>query len=149
MNALMSKKMILIAAVAIATPLSGCIGGSASKTQPVSPLAPRVQELVDANRHYPRWEDFPAAPIDLPPVTQVASNVQRLQGDSATLTSEVARIDWTLTDPEALAAETAAAVSSVPVSPDAARTQADIEAFAQGLRDRAKAPPALDRRPTQ
>jgi len=149
MNALMSKKMILIAAAALTAPLSGCIGASASKTEAVSPLAPRVQELVDANRHYPRWEDFPAAPTDLPPVSQVASNVQRLQGDSATLNGEIVRIDWTLTDPEALAAETAAAVSSVPVSPDTARTQADIEAFAQSLRDRAKAPPPLDRRPTQ
>ncbi|MET3781746.1 outer membrane murein-binding lipoprotein Lpp [Brevundimonas sp. 1080] len=141
--------MILIAAVAIATPLSGCIGASASKTEAVSPLAPRIQELVDANRRYPRWEDFPAAPTDLPPVTQVASNVQRLQGDSATLTSEIARIDWTLGDAEALAGETRAAVNAVPVSPDAVRTQADIEAFAQSLRDRAKAPPPLDRRPTR
>ncbi|WP_313008847.1 hypothetical protein [Brevundimonas vesicularis] len=141
--------MILIAAVAIATPLSGCIGASASKTEAVSPLAPRIQELVDANRRYPRWEDFPAAPTDLPPVTQVASNVQRLQGDSATLTSEIARIDWTLGDAEALAAETRAAVNAVPVSPDAVRTQADIEAFAQSLRDRAKAPPPLDRRPAR
>ncbi|WP_292080092.1 MULTISPECIES: hypothetical protein [Brevundimonas] len=139
--------MILIAAAAIATPLSGCVGASASKTEAVSPLAPRIQELVDANRRYPRWEDFPAAPTDLPPVTQVASNVQRLQGDSATLTSEIARIDWTLGDAEALAAETRAAVNAVPVSPDAVRTQADIEAFAQSLRDRAKAPPPLDRRP--
>ena len=141
--------MILIAAAAIATPLSGCIGASASKTEVVSPLAPRIQELVDANRRYPRWEDFPAAPTDLPPVTQVASNVQRLQGDSATLTSEIARIDWTLGDAEALAAETRAAVNAVPVSPDAVRTQADIEAFAQSLRDRAKAPPPLDRRATR
>ncbi|MFA4899846.1 MAG: hypothetical protein WC563_10000 [Brevundimonas sp.] len=141
--------MILIAAAAIATPLSGCIGASASKTEAVSPLAPRIQELVDANRRYPRWEDFPAAPTDLPPVTQVASNVQRLQGDSATLTSEIARIDWTLGDAEALAAETRAAVNAVPVSPDAVRTQADVEAFAQSLRDRAKAPPPLDRRPTR
>ncbi|WP_200932968.1 hypothetical protein [Brevundimonas sp. Leaf168] len=141
--------MILIAAAAIATPLSGCVGASASKTKAVSPLAPRIQELVDANRRYPRWEDFPAAPTDLPPVTQVASNVQRLQGDSATLTSEIARIDWTLGDAEALAAETRAAVNAIPVSPDAVRTQADIEAFAQSLRDRAKAPPPLDRRPTR
>ena len=141
--------MILIAAAAIATPLSGCVGASASKTEAVSPLAPRIQELVDANRRYPRWEDFPAAPTDLPPVTQVASNVQRLQGDSATLTSEIARIDWTLGDAEALAAETRAAVNAVPVSPDAVRTQADIEAFAQSLRDRAKAPPPLDRRPAR
>ncbi|WP_269219110.1 hypothetical protein [Brevundimonas vesicularis] len=149
MNASHSKKMILIAAAAIATPLSGCIGASASKTEAVSPLAPRIQELVDANRRYPRWEDFPTAPTDLPPVTQVASNVQRLQGDSATLTSEIARIDWTLGDAEALAAETRAAVNAVPVSPDAVRTQADIEAFAQSLRDRAKAPPPLDRRPAR
>lgn len=149
MNASHSKKMILIAAAAIATPLSGCVGASASRTEAVSPLAPRIQELVDANRRYPRWEDFPAAPTDLPPVTQVASNVQRLQGDSATLTSEIARIDWTLGDAEALAAETRAAVNAVPVSPDAARTQADIEAFAQSLRDKAKAPPPLDRRPTR
>ncbi|WP_217431569.1 hypothetical protein [Brevundimonas vesicularis] len=141
--------MILIAAAAIATPLSGCIGASASKTEAVSPLAPRIQELVDANRRYPRWEDFPAAPTDLPPVTQVASNVQRLQGDSAMLTSEIARIDWTLGDAEALAAETRAAVNAVPVSPDAVRTQADIEAFAQSLRDKAKAPPPLDRRPAR
>ncbi len=149
MNASHSKKMILIAAAAIATPLSGCVGASASKMEAVSPLAPRIQELVDANRRYPRWEDFPAAPTDLPPVTQVASNVQRLQGDSATLTSEIARIDWTLGDAEALAAETRAAVNAVPVSPDAVRTQADIEAFAQSLRDRGKAPPPLDRRPTR
>ncbi|WP_242076502.1 hypothetical protein [Brevundimonas diminuta] len=141
--------MILIAAAAITTPLSGCVGASASRTEAVSPLAPRIQELVDANRRYPRWEDFPAAPTDLPPVTQVASNVQRLQGDSATLTSEIARIDWTLGDAEALAAETRAAVNAVPVSPDAVRTQADIEAFAQSLRDKAKAPPPLDRRPTR
>ncbi|WOB77639.1 hypothetical protein [Brevundimonas nasdae] len=141
--------MILIAAAAIATPLSGCVGASASKTEAVSPLAPRIQELVDANRRYPSWEDFPAAPTDLPPVTQVSSNVQRLQGDSATLTSEIARINWTLGDAEALAAETRAAVNAVPVSPDAVRTQADIEAFAQSLRDRAKAPPPLDRRPTR
>ncbi|MCW0045068.1 hypothetical protein OIU13_00770 [Brevundimonas sp. BT-123] len=141
--------MTLIAAAAITTPLSGCLGASASRTEAVSPLAPRIQELVDANRRYPRWEDFPAAPTDLPPVTQVASNVRRLQGDSATLTSEIARIDWTLGDAEALAAETRAAVNAVPVSPDAVRTQADIEAFAQSLRDRAKAPPPLDRRPTR
>jgi len=38
-------------------------------------------------------------------------------------------------------------VGAVPISPDAARTQADIEAFAQELRDRAKAPPPVDRRP--
>jgi hypothetical protein len=35
------------------------------------------------------------------------------------------------------------------VSPDAARTEAEIDAFAQSLRDRAKAPPPIDRRPIE
>lgn len=149
MNAPLSKKMILIAAVAITTTMGACSSGLSAKTDAASPLAPRVQELVDANRHYPRWEDFPAAPAALPDVRQVAANAQRLQADNAALNGEIARIDWTLNDPEALAAQINAKVASVPVSPDAARTQAEIEAFAQSLRDRAKAPPPLDRRPAQ
>ncbi len=65
------------------------------------------------------------------------------------LGGEVARIDWTLGDAETLAAETRAQVGAVPVSPDAARTEAEIDAFAQSLRDRAKAPPPIDRRPIE
>ena len=149
MNAPLSKRMILIAAVAITGALGACSGGLAAKTDAASPLAPRVQELVDANRHYPRWEDFPAAPTSLPDVRQVAANAQRLQADNAALNGEIARIDWTLNDPEALAAQINAKVATVPVSPDAARTPAEIEAFAQSLRDRAKAPPPLDRRPAR
>lgn len=149
MNAPLSKKMILIAAAAISAPLGACANALAPKTDAASPLAPRVQELVDANRRYPKWEDFPAAPTALPDVAQVASNARTLQGDGAALNGEIARIDWTLSDPETLAAQVKAQVEAVPVSPDAARTQADIEAFAQSLRDRAKAPPPLDRRPTR
>ena len=149
MNAPLSKKMILIAAVAITGALGACSSGQSAKTDAASPLAPRVQQLVEANRHYPRWEDFPAAPTGLPDVRQVATNAQRLQADNAALNGEIARIDWTLNDPEALAAQITAKVAAAPVSPDAARTQAEIEAFAQSLRDRAKAPPPLDRRPAR
>ena len=65
------------------------------------------------------------------------------------MNGEIAGIAWTLDDAETLAAQIAAKVEAAPVSPAAARTQAEIEAFAQSLRDRAKAPPPIDRRPAR
>ncbi|MFN7129545.1 MAG: hypothetical protein ACK4OJ_10825 [Brevundimonas sp.] len=129
--------------------LGGCAPSFAPKTDPTSPIAPRVQALVDANRHYPSWENFPAAPADLPEAAQVASSVRALESQGGALGSEVSGIDWTLKDAETLAAETRAQVEAVPVSPDSARTQVEIDAFAQSLRDRAKAPPPVDRRPVE
>lgn len=149
MNAHLLKKTKLVVLAAALAPLAACMGPFSPKTDPASPIAPRVQALVDANRRYPSWENFPAAPTDLPESTQVAAQVQSLQGQGGGLGEEVARIDWTLGDAEALAAETRARVEAAPVSPDAARTQAEIDAFAQSLRDRAKAPPPIDRRPVQ
>lgn len=125
----------------------GCARSLGLDTDPASPIAPRVQAMVDANRDYPRWRDFPAAPTDLPQVAEVGRSIDRLQAEGSTLAQEAARIEWTMTDAEAEAAAVRAQVGAVPVSPDAARTQADIEAFAQELRDRAKAPPPVDRRP--
>jgi len=128
---------------------SACAPSFAPRTDPVSPVAPRDQALEDANRHYPRWEDFPAAPTALPKAAEVAAQVQTLGTQGLTLVDEVSRIEWSLGDAEALAAETRAEVEAVPVSPDSARTQAEINAFAQSLRDRAKAPPPIDRRPIE
>lgn len=150
MNAPHAKKTKPFAAVLLALSAAGVIGGCAdrfaSRTEATSPLAPRVQALVDANRRYPRWEDFPPAPTGLPEPTQVAANVQGLTSQGGALAEETSRIDWTLGDAEALAAQTRAQVGDVPVSPDAARTAAEIEALAQDLRERAKAPPPIDRR---
>ena len=153
MNAPRPKKTRLFAAGLAAVVVPACLGACADrfapKTDAASPLAPRVQELVDANRRYPRWADFPASPTDLPDPAQVAANVDRLDTQAGTLGGEVARIDWTLENAEALAAETRARVGETPVSPDSARTAAEIDALAQDLRDRAKAPPPIDRRPPQ
>lgn len=150
MNAPSAKKTRLFAAALLAT-VPACLGACAGRFSPesdaASPLAPRVQALVDANRRYPRWEDFPAAPTGLPDPAQIAANVQGLEAQGGALGGEVARIDWTLGDAEALAAETRARVGAVPVSPDSARTAAEIEALARDLRERAKAPPPIDRRP--
>lgn len=135
--------------MALSAGLGGCADRFAPPTDAASPLAPRVQALVDANRRYPSWTNFPASPTDLPDPAQVAANVNHLDSQAGALGGEVARIAWTLPDAETLAAETRAVVSDIPVSPDAARTSAEIEALAQDLRDRAKAPPPIDRRPPQ
>jgi hypothetical protein len=129
--------------------LAACAPSFGPRTDPASPIAPRVQVLVDANRQYPSWQDFPAAPAALPEATRIAAQVQALESQGGALGGEVSRIDWTLGDAETLAAETRAQVETVPVSPDSARTEAEIEAFAQTLRDRAKAPPPVDRRPIE
>lgn len=153
MNAPHAKKTRPFAAGLLAFAVAGVLGGCADRfadrTEQASPLAPRIQALVDANRRYPRWEDFPPAPTGLPEPTQVAANVQGLSSQGGALAEETARIDWTLGDAETLAAETRAQVGDVPVSPDSARTAAEIEALARDLRERAKAPPPIDRRPTR
>lgn len=151
MNALFCKKTKPHFAVLIllggGLTLSGCGAAFSAKTDPNGPLAPRIAALVDANRHYPRWTDFPSAPQDLPSPTQIASSVQALENKGTALGGEVSRIEWTLDDPEALAARTRAQVGAVPTSPDSVQTAEDIEALAQSLRDQAKAPPPIDRRP--
>ena len=151
MNAHFRKKTKAAAAalLILAAPigLSACAGAFASQTDEASPLAPRIQTLVDGNRRYPQWADFPDAPSDLPAPGQIAANVQALDGQGRALGGEVARIEWTLADAEAMAAEVRAQTEAAPVSPDSARTAAEIDAFAQSLRDRAKAPPPIDRRP--
>lgn len=151
MNALFCKKtklhLVVLTVLGGGLTLSGCGAAFSAKTDPNGPLAPRIAALVDANRHYPRWTDFPNAPQDLPPPTQIAANVRAMEGKGSALGGEVSRIDWTLDDAEALAARTRAQVGAVPTSPDSAQTAEDIEALAQSLRDRAKAPPPIDRRP--
>ncbi len=142
MNARAAKKMIVV--VALAGAAAGCAGSGAAD-QARSPLEPRIAELVDANRHYPRWADFPAAPTDLPTDGQLAARVNTLRVTSGALAGEAARIEWLLGDPEAFEATVRQQVRAAPVSPDAARTQQELDGFAQGLRERGRAPPPVDR----
>ena len=149
MNALFRKKTKSAAALlmlASSAGLSACAGAFGPQTDESSPLAPRIQTLVDENRRYPRWADFPAAPTNLPAASQVAASVQALNGQGQALSGEVARVEWTLADAETMAAEVRAQTEAAPVSPDSARTGAEIDAFARSLRERAKAPLPIDRR---
>lgn len=141
------RKFSAVAAIALAAAgLTACVGAFDPRTDPTSPVAPRVQALVDANREYPRWEDFPRSAEPPPPPVQIAARVAGLNRTSGALAEEVARIDWTLTgDPAAFAAEVQARVNAVEVAPVTARTAAEIEEFARRTRERGRAPPPVDR----
>lgn len=146
MNVFLSKKMILPAMTGLLLATGGCVGSFDPQTDMTSPVAPRVQELVDAHRQYPRWADFPATPTDLPQPAQVAANVQALNTDSSTLTSQVAGIDWTMdSDPAAFVESINRRFDPARMAPIGAQTPEEVEAFAAALRRRAAAPPPIDR----
>lgn len=149
MNALVLKKTGRTAGVGAGLGglliLGGCVGAFEPATDPTSPLAPRVQQLVDENRAYPRWADFPNASAP-PSAAVIAADVSRLEGRNAALTADVARIDWTLDDsPAAFLAAISRRLDASEMSPETLRTAEEVEAFAEALRQRAKAPPPIDR----
>jgi hypothetical protein len=145
MNAQQAKFVIGLAVVSGA--VSGCAGSFEAETDAASPIAPRIQALVDANREYPRWENFPQATTDAPGPVEVAARVQGLTGAGASLQTDAERIEWTLGDPTALANEITSRVDAQQIAPVTAETQAEVEAFAEQARRRAEAPPPIDRTP--
>lgn len=146
MNVFLSKKTIVPAMTGLLLATGGCVGSFDPETDATSPLAPRIQELVDQKREYPRWADFPAAPTDLPEPAQVAANVQALNADSSVLAAQVAGIDWTLdSDPAVFVASVQQRFDPAKMAPIGAQTPEEVEAFAEALRRRAAAPPPIDR----
>ncbi|MNK09684.1 hypothetical protein D3C87_276530 [compost metagenome] len=146
MNVFLSKKTILPAMTGLLLLTGGCVGSFDPQTDATSPLAPRIQELVDTHRAYPRWADFPATPTDLPPPTQVAAAVGTLNADSGALATQVAGIDWTLdSDPAAFVESISRRFDPARMAPIGAQTPDEVEAFAESLRRRAAAPPPIDR----
>lgn len=145
MNVIVGKKIGLAAMILVPLLTTACASTPAAKDEAVSPLAPAIQELVDANRRYPRWEDFPATPVDVPTSQAVSTQVASLQGESTALAQQTAAIDWTLEDPGGFAQSVRSRVEASRPSASTVQTQADVEAFAQRLRERAVAPPPIDR----
>lgn len=148
MNARLAKKISvgLLLAPAVAA-LTACAGAFDPATDEASPVAPRVQALVDANRTYPRWEDFPRSAEPLPEPVEVASRVGALRSSGTDLAAEAARIEWQTGDPVAFAAEVNSRVDAQQIAPVTAETQAEVEEFARRTRQRGTAPPPVDRGP--
>ncbi len=127
--------------------LAACVGSFDPAMDARSPIAPRVQALVDANREYPGWADFPKSVEPLPEPVVIAARVNTLRVTGAALAGEVSRIDWQTTgDPAEFAAGVQARIDAVPVAPVTEETRAEIEEFVRRTRERGRAPPPVDRR---
>lgn len=147
MNAPIGKIAAVMSAIVAGGGLTACAGSFDAATETDSPLAPRVQALVDANREYPSWAAFPRASEPLPEPVMIAAQVNTLRITSGALAGEVSRIDWQTTgDPAEFAAGVQARIDSVPVAPVTAETLAEIEDFVRRARERGRAPPPVDRR---
>ncbi|TAJ58011.1 MAG: hypothetical protein EPO49_12080 [Brevundimonas sp.] len=147
MNAPIRKIAAIMSALVASGGLTACAGSFDPATDARSPVAPRVQAMVDANREYPRWAEFPRTVEPLPEPMAIAAQVNTLRVTSGALAGEVSRIDWQTTqDPAAFAAEVQARVDAVPVDPVTAETLAEIEDFVRRTRERGRAPPPVDRR---
>jgi hypothetical protein len=147
MNAPIRKFAAVLTAAVATAGLTACAGAFDPRTDPTSPVAERVQALVDANREYPRWADFPRSLEPEPEPAQIAAQVATLNASSGVLADEVSRIEWTLTeDPAAWAQAVQARVAAVAVAPVTQETAAEIEAFARETRERGRAPPPVPRR---
>ncbi|HEX8471636.1 MAG TPA: hypothetical protein VF633_11020 [Brevundimonas sp.] len=146
----MTKKMMrpmftVVTVVGLTCSLGACAGGFNPETDASSPVAPRVQALVDANRVYPQWKDFPRSSDPVPQPAEIAQQVNTLRATGGALAGEVSALQWQNADSAAFEREVAARVAATPIAPATAQTAAEIEAYAQTLRNRAKAPPPISR----
>ena len=94
MNAPIQKFAAAVLLACLAGAMSACAGRFDPDTDASSPVAPRVQALVDANREYPRWADFPRVREPLPQPTAIAAQVNALRAGSSDLAAAAARPTW-------------------------------------------------------
>ena len=147
MNAPIRKFAAALSVAVVAAGLTACAGAFDPRTDATSPVAPRVQALVDANRGYPDWADFPKALEPGPEPAVIAARVATLGTTGGQLADAAARIEWLSSeDPAAFAAAVQARVDAVEVAPVTAETAAEIEEFARRTRERGRAPPPVARR---
>lgn len=147
MNAAIHKFRSMSVLALVALGLTACASAFSPATDPTSPVAARVQALVDANRTYPRWENFPRADDPAPEPAAIAAQVNTLKVTQGVLAGEAARIDWTLPqDPAAFAEALRARVAAQPVDPVTQRTQAELDEYLRSARERGRAPPPIARR---
>lgn len=145
MNAYLVKfSLRSIAVVAVCGAVSAC--ATNPPTDPSSPLVAEIEQKVAQKHDYPRLEDFPLAPVNVPTPAYVRTAVNQLEQSQAGLNREISAIDWTLDDDaEQYAASLRQRIAQDRVEIPTLSTPAEIEAFAQSLRQRAKAPPPVDR----
>jgi hypothetical protein len=147
MNAQRTKKWTVAGlGTVLAAGALGCATPDPVADSTVAPLSPRIVSLIDENRRYPEWRNFPRQGTAAPDAAAVSVQVAALDSASAATAADVAAIDWTLDDPEGFARRIAEDIAARPLAPATLRTRQEVEAFAQDLRDRGRAPPPVPRR---
>lgn len=146
MNVFLSKKMRLVSLAALMAMMAGCASSFDPHTDAASPLAPRIQQLVESHNRYPRWEDFPQASTDTPSPVYVAEQVGNLAQANQGLADQILAIDWA-TNPDHTVFETMINRQFDPaaMAPIGPQTTPEIEALAESLRRKATPPPPVDR----
>jgi len=126
--------------------LCGCAGTFETGTEP-SVMQDQVQLPIQANRSYPRWDEFPRMTTGVPVTAAIAGQVESLRSADRQLQLELVEIEWTLGDTEAFQTEVGARLSEMPVLSDPILSVPEIEALAESLRQRGKAPPPVGTAP--
>lgn len=146
MNVRTMKKSVVLSVLCLCGMASVSACASNLDQDSTSPLASELQALVDSRKAYPRLDEFPADPVNVPTAESVRTKVVALENTQVSMANSVQAIDWQMDgDADATAAEIRRTLTEMLVEAPTAQTPAEIEAFAQSLRDRAKAPPPIDR----
>lgn len=111
-----------------------------AKVDPTSPIASGVTGSVRANRGYPKFSDIPRVPADTRPLAAWGQAAAGVKDAGERLEAETGPENWTLGGTEGFAAGAKAAAG--PENAPGATEQADTEAFARALRERATPPPS-------
>jgi hypothetical protein len=133
----------LLASVGACALLAGCIGNpfQDAKVDPRSPIAAEVAKSVRHDAAYPTFASIPPVPKDVRPRKEYGVDAGKIDQSAAALDRATADNTWTLTGTESFVAAAQAAVG-----PDLTPVQqADTEAFAAALRQRATPPPPTKR----
>lgn len=148
MNGRYTKKMTgrILAVFAPAFVLLSACAGAFEADRGDTPPDARVQALVDENRQYPQWSEFPKASGEVPGARDIAARVEALSSANVRLAGDVGRLTWSFDDPVGFEAQVRERLAAVPPSPDSARTLQQLEAWAEDLRRRGEAPPPIGRR---
>ena len=150
MNATLDRlaaPMRLASGLLLAGLCAACVASPFDRAaDPSSPAAARVNELASANTAYPRWEDFPAEPTNVPTAADIRNGVLGLQASETRLNTQLAALQWTLgpDDGEPWAERTRNRIDlrlAQSLDPDFLQRQLD---WAEQQRRRSVAPPRLN-----
>jgi len=132
----------LLGCVGLSLLAGACVSANpfvTAKVDPKSPIAQSVADIAKSNRTYPKFSDIPEVPTDTRPLRAWGRAAADTEAARVRLEAETAPNTWTLGGTEGFArgATAAAGKDSAP----GAAEQANTEAFAKALRERATPPP--------